>query len=72
MVDIGNFSSTSFKNFDINLVQKEVDGGSVSVDQIAEAIGNTPKENIEMNRPDLKVGSFIGSFYCVQPGFLFF
>ena len=36
MVDIGNFSSTSFENFDINLVQKEVDGGSVSVDQIEE------------------------------------
>ena len=42
MVDIGNFSSASFENYDINLVQKEVDGGSVSVDQIAEAIGNTP------------------------------
>lgn len=42
MVDIGNFSSTSFENFDINLVQKEVDGGSVSVDQIVEAIGKTP------------------------------
>ena len=42
MVDIGNFSSTSFENFDINLVQKEVDGGSVSVDQIVEAIGKIP------------------------------
>ena len=42
MVDIGNFSSTSFENFDINLVQKEVDGGSMSVDQIVEAIGKTP------------------------------
>ena len=42
MVGIGNFSSTSFENFDINLVQKEVDGGSVSVDQIVEAIGKTP------------------------------
>ena len=42
MVDIGNFLSTSFENFDINLVQKEVDGGSVSVDQVVEAIGKTP------------------------------
>ena len=41
MVDIGKFSSTSFENFDINLVQKEVDGGSVSIDQIVEAIGKT-------------------------------
>ncbi|MCR4814527.1 MAG: hypothetical protein K5879_06860 [Lachnospiraceae bacterium] len=42
MVDIGNFASSSFDIFDINLVQKEVDGGSVSVDQIDEAAGNKP------------------------------
>ena len=42
MIDLGNFSSTSFEIFDINLVQKEVDGGSISADQIDKAIGNTP------------------------------
>lgn len=42
MVDIENFSSSSFDIFDIILVQKEVDGGSISVDQIDEAIGNYP------------------------------
>lgn len=42
MIDLGNFSSTAFEIFDINLVQKEVDGGSVSVDQIDETIGNAP------------------------------
>ena len=40
MVDKGNFTSSSFDIFDINLVQKEVDGGSVSIDQIDEAVGN--------------------------------
>ena len=42
MVDIGNFSSSSFEIFDINLVQKEVDGGSVSVEQIDDAMCNNP------------------------------
>ena len=42
MVDIGNFTSTSFEIFDINLVQKEVDGGIVSIDMIDEVIGNNP------------------------------
>ena len=42
MVDIGNFSCISFEIFDINLVQKEVDGGCISVDQIDETIGNKP------------------------------
>ena len=42
MVDIENFSSSSFDIFDIILVQKEVDGGLISVDQIDEAIGNYP------------------------------
>ena len=42
MVDIGNFSSASFELFDINLVQKEVDGGSLSADQIDEAVRNNP------------------------------
>ena len=34
MVDIGNFTSASFENFDIDLVQKEVGGGTVSTGQI--------------------------------------
>ena len=42
MVDIGNFTSASFENFDIDLVQNEVGGGTVSIDQIDEAIGNNP------------------------------
>ena len=42
MVDIGNFSSSSFEIFDINLVQKEVGGGCISVDQIDETIGKNP------------------------------
>ena len=40
MVDKGNFTSSSFDIFDINLVQKEVDGASVSIDQIDEAVGD--------------------------------
>ena len=42
MVDIGNFTSASFENFDIDLVQKEVGGGTVSIEQIDEAMGNNP------------------------------
>lgn len=55
MVDIGNFSSTSFENFDINLVQKEVDGGSASVDQIVEAIGKIPNAfHLVLEQPSAK------------------
>ena len=42
MVDIGNFTSASFENFDIDLVQNEVGGGTVSIEQIDEAMGNNP------------------------------
>lgn len=42
MVDIGNFTSASFENFDIDLVQNEVGGGTVSTGQIDEAIWNNP------------------------------
>ena len=38
MVDIGNFTSASFENFDIDLVQNEVGGGTVSIEQIDEKI----------------------------------
>ena len=34
MVGIGNFTSASFENFDIDLVQNEVGGGTVSIEQI--------------------------------------
>ena len=42
MVDIGNFTSATFENFDIDLVQNEVGGGTVSIEQIDEAMGNNP------------------------------
>ena len=66
MVDIGNFSSTSFENFDINLVQKEVDGGSASVDQIVEAIGKIPNAfHLVLEQPSAnKWGVLIFSRTC--------
>lgn len=36
MIDINNFSSHSVENFDINLLQKEVDGGVITIGQIDE------------------------------------
>ena len=36
MIDISNFTKHSFDNFDINLCQKEVDGGEISFEKIDE------------------------------------
>ena len=42
MIDINNFTSSRFDNFDINLVQKEVGGGVVTVTQIDKSIKENP------------------------------
>ena len=42
MIDITNFTSSTPDNFDINLLQKEVDGGAVSVNQINECLEANP------------------------------
>lgn len=34
MINMDNFDSPFFDNYDINLVQKEVDGGTISIEQI--------------------------------------
>ena len=36
MIDINNYTSHTLENFDINLLQKEVDGGVITVDRIDE------------------------------------
>lgn len=43
MIDLDNFTSAVFNDFDINMVQKEVDGGSVRIDQIDESISRYPE-----------------------------
>ena len=42
MIDINNFTTSRFDNFDINLVQKEVGGGVVTVSQIDKSIKEKP------------------------------
>lgn len=34
MIDLSNFTTSSFKDFDINLVQHEVGGGTITIEQI--------------------------------------
>lgn len=42
MIDMSNFMKGSFDAFDINLVQKEVGGGTVTAKQIDEAVKSSP------------------------------
>ena len=42
MIDFNNFTTSSFEEFDINLVQQEVGGGAVSIEQIDNSIGRCP------------------------------
>ena len=39
MVNLSNYTKANFNEFDINLVQKEVDGGEISKEQI-DSIGS--------------------------------
>ena len=59
MVDIGNFTSASFENFDIDLVQNEVGGGTVSIDQIegmVDAIETQLQQSLDREVTSMAIG----------------